>query len=156
MVIALSPLAQAALLAWGPVSHRLATVHLKGAVVNVTVVSVYVPTLNAAEEDKDIFYRELQAVVDLTPSTDLLVVAWDRNARTGLADENTRHILGRFAHGTWCGNDDRLVNFAVANHLVVTNTRFQHPPRHLVTWRSNNGRTPNQSDYIIVRVPLVV
>ena len=149
MATALSPLAQAALHAWEPVSHRLATVRLKGAVVNITVISIYTPILNAAEKDKDI-YHDLQAVVDSTPSTDLLVVAGDWNACTGPADENTRYVLGRFALSTWCDNGDRLANFAVANHLVVTNTRFQHPRCHLVTWYSNDGHTSNQNDYILV------
>ncbi|CAE1303325.1 Craniofacial development protein 2 [Acanthosepion pharaonis] len=126
-------------------------VRLKGAVINVTVISVYAPTLNAAEEDKDIFYRDLKAVVDRTTSTNLLVVAGDWNTRTGPADEGTRHVLGRFALGTRCDNGDRLVNFTVANRLVVTNTRFQHPRRHLVTWRSNDGRASNQFVYILVR-----
>ncbi|CAE1309668.1 Craniofacial development protein 2 [Acanthosepion pharaonis] len=151
VAIALGPVARAALLAWEPVSHRLAMVRLKGAVINITVISVYAPTLNTAEEDKDIFYRDLQAVVDRTPSIDLLVVAGDWNARTGPADESNRHVLSRFALGTRCDNGDRLVNFAVANRLVVTKTRFQHPRRHLVTWRSNDGRTSNQIDYILVR-----
>lgn len=77
MAIALSPVAWAALLAWEPVSHKLAMVRLKGAVINVTVISIYAPTPNAVEEDKDIVYHDLQAVVDRTPSTDLLVVAGD-------------------------------------------------------------------------------
>ena len=98
-----------------------------------------------------IFYRDLQTVVDRTPSTDLLVLAGDWNAHTGPADENTRHVLGRFALSTRCENGDRLVNFTVANRLLVTNTRFQHPRRHLVTWRSNDGRTSNQFDYTLVR-----
>ena len=34
---------------------------------------------------------------------------------------------------------------------MVTNTRFQHPRRHLVTWRSNDGRTSSQIDYILVQ-----
>lgn len=34
---------------------------------------------------------------------------------------------------------------------MVTYTRFQHPQRHLVTWHSNDSRTSNQSDYILVR-----
>ena len=40
VAITLSPLAQAALLAWEPFSHRLATVRLKCAVANVTVISI--------------------------------------------------------------------------------------------------------------------
>ena len=151
LVNALSPQAQAALLVWEPVSHRLATVRLKGAVLNVTVFSVYAQTLNAAGEFKDI-YHNLQAIVDCTLSTDLLVITGDWNARNGPEDENTRHVLGRFALSPRCDNGDRMVNFAVANHLVVTNTRFQHPRRHLVTWRSNDGRTTNQIEYILVQV----
>ncbi|CAE1312534.1 unnamed protein product [Acanthosepion pharaonis] len=114
VAIALSSVARTALLAWEPVSNRLA--------------------MNAAEEDKDIFYRDPQAVVDRTPFTDLLVVAADWNARTGQEDEGTRHVLGRFALGTRCDNGDRLVNFAVANRLVVTKHSFPAPAmtsRHL-------------------------
>ena len=79
------------------------------------------------------------------------MVAGDWNTRTGPAVENTRHILGRFALATRCDNCDRLVNFADVNRLVVTNTRFQHPRRNLVTWRSNDGSTSNQNDYIPVK-----
>ncbi len=43
------------------------------------------------------------------------------------------------------------VNFASANRLVVYSTRFQHPQRHLVTWLSNDGRTRNQIDHMLVR-----
>ncbi|CAI9716754.1 Hypothetical predicted protein [Octopus vulgaris] len=50
-----------------------------------------------------------------------------------------------------CDNGERLISFANANRLIVTNTWFQHPLRHLVTWRSNDGRTANQIDYILVR-----
>ncbi len=51
------------------------------------------------------------------------------------------------AVGTRCANGDRLVNFASANRLVVSSTRFQHPQRHLVTWFSNDARTRNQIDH---------
>ena len=103
VVIALSPLAPAALLAWEPVFHTLATVRLKSAVVNISVISVYAPTLNAAGKDKDIFYRDLQAVVDRTPSIDFLEVAGDWNAFTGPVDENARHCsqLIRPQHAVW-------------------------------------------------------
>ena len=151
VAIALSPDAQAALLAWQPVSYRLAMVRLKGQISNISVITVYAPTLIADEVDKARFYADLQTLVDSVPSRDVLIVAGDWNARTGPADDATRHILGRFALGDRCDNGERLVSFADANRLVVTNTRFQHPRRHLVTWRSNDGRTANQIDYILVK-----
>ncbi len=81
----------------------------------------------------------------------MLIVAGDWNARPGPADPATRHILGKFAVGTRCANGDCLVNFASANRLVVFSTRFQHPQRHLVTWFSNDGRTRNQIDHMLVQ-----
>ncbi len=53
MAITLSEAAQAALLAWVPISSRLASAQLKGTTVNLTVIAVYAPTLDAAEETKD-------------------------------------------------------------------------------------------------------
>ncbi len=100
---------------------------------------------------KDGFYANLQDAVQDVPNSDILVVAGDWNARTGPVDESTRHILGRYALGERCANRDRLVNFAAANRLVVTNTRFEHPTRRLVTWYSNDQRTRNQIDYVLVR-----
>ncbi len=56
VAIALSEAAQAALLAWVPISSRLASARLQGMTVNLTVIAVYAPTLGAAEEAKDSFY----------------------------------------------------------------------------------------------------
>ncbi len=66
-------------------------------------------------------------------------------------DVTTWHILGRFVLGSRCANDDRLVNFASTNHFVVSSTRFQNLRRHLVTWFSNDSRTRNQIDHVLIR-----
>ncbi len=55
VAIALSEAAQAAFLAWVPISSRLASARLKGTTVSLTVAAVYAPTLDAAEEAKDSF-----------------------------------------------------------------------------------------------------
>ncbi len=44
---------------------------------NLTVVTVYVPTLNAAEEAKDSFYDDLQDAVDRVHAGDMLIVTGD-------------------------------------------------------------------------------
>ncbi len=118
---------------------------------NLTVVAVYAPTVDAAEEVKDSFFDALQDAVDRVPAGGMLIVAGDLNAKPDLVDLATRHILGKFAVGTRCANGDRLVNFAPANRLVVSSTRFQHPQRHLVIWFSNDGRTRTQIDHMLVR-----
>ncbi len=116
---------------------------------NLTVVAVYVPTLDAAEEAKDSFYDDLQDAVGRVPAGDMLIVTGDWHARPGPFYPATRQILGKFC--TRCSNGDRLVNFASANRLVVSSTRFEHPQRHLVTLFSKDGRTRNQIDRMLVR-----
>ena len=151
VAVVLSEHANKALLAWSPISERIAKARLKGAITNISIVAVYAPTLDSEESLKDRFYRDLQVAVDSVPTGDILIVAGDWNARTGPADDTSGHILGRFGVGSRCVNGDRLVNFAEGSRLVITNTRFQHPRRHLVTWKSNDGRTENQIDYLLVR-----
>ena len=151
VAFALSCRAYDSLLAWTPFSPRLAMARFKGTPTNITVIAVYAPTLNATPESVVDFYEQLQNVVNGVPRRDILIIAGDWNARVGPGDSFTRHILGKFGLGQRCSNGDHLVNFADYNRLVVTNTRFQHPRKHLLTWYSNDGRTAHQLDYILIR-----
>lgn len=151
VALVLSAKTNKALISWTPVSSRIATARFRGQPFNVTVIAVYAPTLAADPGDKDEFYENLQAVVNQVPKRDILIVAGDWNAKTGPSDNSTRHILGRFGLGERCENGSRLINFAAYNRMCVSNTRFQHPKKHLLTWYSNDGKTANQIDYILVR-----
>ncbi len=77
VAIDLSEATQAALLAWVPISSRLDSAQLKGTTVNLTVVAVYAPTLDAAEDAKESFYDDLQDAVNRVPAGDMLIVAGD-------------------------------------------------------------------------------
>ncbi|KAK2711869.1 hypothetical protein QYM36_012857 [Artemia franciscana] len=140
-----------ALLEWEPVSCRLARIRLKGNPANVSIISTYAPTRDATETTKDDFYGELQQLSSSIAARDYLIVAGDFNARVGPSDQTTRQILGKFGQGHRCENGQRLVNYALMNHLVITNTIFQHKPSHLLTWHSNDGVTKAQIDFILVR-----
>jgi exonuclease III len=148
---ALSDRANDALIAWKPVSPRIAVARFKGSPLNLTVIAIYAPTSSADPSVKDTFYEDLQEALNQTPRRDMLVIAGDWNARVGQQEEATRHIIGRFTLGQRCDNGERLMNFAALNHLVISNTRFQHPKKHLVTWYSNDGHTVAQIDHILVR-----
>ncbi len=84
------------------------------------------------------------------PSRDMLIIARGWKLRPCPADMSTRNIPGRFSLGMRCANCNRLANVALANRLVVSSTRFQHPHRHLVTWFSGDGRTRNHIDHMLV------
>ena len=151
VAFALSSKANGALLSWNPVSSRIALARFKGRPFNLTVVSVYAPTLPSDTSVKDEFYQQLQSVIDEVPRNDVLVIAGDWNARVGPADDATRHILGKFGLGQRCENGERLINFAGLNRMFVSSTRFQHPRKHLLTWYSNDGKTAHQIDHVLIR-----
>ncbi len=89
MEIALSEAAQAVLLAWMPISSRLASARLKGTTMNLTVIAGYALTLDAAEETKDSFYDDLQDAVGRVPAGNMLIVAGDWNTRPAPVDAAT-------------------------------------------------------------------
>ncbi len=89
MAIALNEATQAAPLAWLTISSRLASARLKGTKMNLTIIAVYVPTLDAAEETKYSFYDDLQDAVGVVPAGNMVIVAGDWNARHGPVDAAT-------------------------------------------------------------------
>ncbi len=123
--MALSATANAALLGFANISPRFVRIRLKGSVANISVVAVDAPILDAADTAKDDFYADLQDV----PTSDILVVAGDWNARTGPTDDSTRQILGDsllvpVVPDQYCGQGLRLV----APVALSSSPRYPHTP----------------------------
>ena len=43
-----------------------------------------------------------------------------------------------------------MIEFCQQNELIITNTYFKQHPRKLYTWKSLDGDTRNQTDYILI------
>ena len=50
---------------------------------NITVIQVYPPTSNAEEAEVEMFYEDLQDLLELTPKKDVLFIIGDWNAKVG-------------------------------------------------------------------------
>ena len=48
-------------------NHRIICVHLKGKPFSITVTQVYAPTSNTEETEVELFYEDLQDLLELTP-----------------------------------------------------------------------------------------
>ena len=59
------------------------SVHFQGKPFNVSVIQVYALTSNAEEAGVEQFYEDLQDLLELTPSNDVLSIIGDWKAKVG-------------------------------------------------------------------------
>ena len=66
-------------------------------VFNIMIIQVYAPTSNADEAEVELFYEDLQDLLELTPKKDVLFIIGDRNAKVGsqkIPEEMSKFGLG--------------------------------------------------------------
>ena len=59
----------------------MTSVRLQGKPFNIIVIQVYAPTSNAEEAEVELFYEDLQDLLELTPKKDVLFIIGDWNAK---------------------------------------------------------------------------
>ena len=114
------------------------SVHFQGKPFSVTVIQVYAPPSNAEEAEVELFYEELQDLLELTPKKDVLFIIGDWNTKVG--SQETPGVTGKFGLGMHSEAGQRLIEFCQENALVIANTLFQQHKRRLYTWTSPDGQ----------------
>ena len=126
-------------------NDRMISVHFQGKPFNITVSQAYAPTSNAEEAEVELFYEDLQDLLELTPKKDILFIIRDWNAEVG--SQEIPGVTGKFGLGVQNEAGQRLIEFCQENVLVIVNTLFQQHKRRLYTWTSPDGQHQNQIDY---------
>ena len=90
------------------------------------------PTSNAEETEVEWFYEDLQDLLELTPTKDVLFIIGNWNAKVG--SQETPRVTGKFGLGIQNEAGQRLTEFCEGNALVIANTLFQKHERRLYTW----------------------
>ena len=62
-------------------NDRMISVRFQGKPLNIMVIQVYTPTSNAEEAEVELFYEDLQDLLELTPKKDVLFIIGDWNAK---------------------------------------------------------------------------
>ena len=83
------------------------SVHFQGKPFNITVIKAYVPTSNAEEAEVELFYEDLQDLLELTPKKDVLFIIGDWNAKVG--SQETHGVTGKFGLGVQNEAGQRLI-----------------------------------------------
>ena len=90
------------------------SVRFQGKPFNITVIQVYAPASNAEEAEGELFYEDLQDLLELTPKRDVLFFIGDWNAKVG--SQETPGLTGKFGLGMRNEAGQRLKEFAKKMH----------------------------------------
>ena len=151
--IAMSPSLKQCLCHVDSISDRLMIAVFQMGKIKLHVISVYAPTDDKEDIEKEVFYDSLQLCFAQVPVRDKVIIAGDFNAQLGGQARSTwLGILGKFCLGERVtDNGTRLLSFCAANELVVRNTFFEQKTIHLATWVGLSGHLQNQIDHVLVR-----
>ncbi|XP_014788015.1 craniofacial development protein 2 [Octopus bimaculoides] len=115
----------------------------------ITVIQAYAPIEDTEEADKDAFYDQLQDALDDAPHHDLVLLTGDFNAKSTRNQQGYEHVISPNGTATdTSSNSERLVSFCSTNGLVIGNTYFEQKWIYKEMWRSPDGRTFNEVDYV--------
>ena len=123
------------------------SVRFQGKPFNITVIQVYAPTSNAEEAEVELFYEDLQDLLELTPQKEVLFIIEDWNTKE--RSQETPGVTGKFGLGVQNEAEQRLIELCQENALVIANTLFQQHKRRFYTWTSPDGQHRNQIDYVL-------
>ena len=112
-------------------NDRMISVHFQGKPLNITVIQDYAPTSNAEEAGVELFYEDLQDLLELTPKKDILFIIGDWNAEVG--SQEIPGVTGKLGLGVQKEAGQRIIEFCQENALVIVNTLFQQYKRRLYT-----------------------
>ncbi|PNF27457.1 hypothetical protein B7P43_G12954 [Cryptotermes secundus] len=80
----------------------------------------------------------------------ITIILGDLNAKLG-REEIYSNISGKYTlHNVTSPNGELLVEFIIANNMVIMSTQFQHKEIHKGTWRAAEHNTVNQIDHVII------
>jgi hypothetical protein len=74
----------------------------------------------------------------------------DLNAKIGKEDVY-QNVAGKYTlHETTNRNGEWICEYAIADHMKIISTYYQHKRIHKGTWISPDGNTLNQTDHVII------
>ena len=80
-------------------------------------------------------------------SDDIPMICGDMNGHVGARNTNYEGVHGNHGYGVLNNEGIRLLDFCVANELILVNTWFIKREQHLITYKS--GETQSQIDFIM-------
>ena len=131
------------------VSDRIILIRVVVGSVRFVFLSVYASQANLSENVKEQFYYAFQSTIARVSASEQLIIIGDWNDHIGPQSNAFENVHGGQALGKRNHKGEGLLEFAVANELVVDNSWFKKKFEHLGTYQSRDFKT--QIDYILYK-----
>ena len=118
------------------------------------IVQVYAPTTSHSDEETDNFYNTIDKILE--KQTHYTIVMGDFNVKVGGQTNTSERATGCFGLGQRNERGDTLEEWATSKNFKIMNTQFQKKAGWRWTWRSPDGNTKNEIDYIMTDKPSMV
>jgi exonuclease III len=136
-------------------SSRVASLTLKvNSRYQLQVIQVYAPTSSHSDEEVEELYEEIARTMEKDPSH-FKIIMGDFNAKVGPHQHSDGPTVGKFGLGDRNERGTRLVQFATSKNLRIANTFYKKRKKKKWTWRSPNGTTKNEIDYILANKNII-
>lgn len=111
--------------------------------------SAYAPQVGRSDREKDAFWTQLTHVVGRIPDRDMFFLGADLNGHVGRLANGYEGVHGGHGFGERNNEGLRILDFADAHGLVLSNTCYKKEAHKLITYSS--GGNESTIDYILTR-----
>ena len=129
------------------ISCRIMRVKLCSGGHMLNVISAYAPQMGCEEEVKLRFWRDLDETITSMELDERLIIGGDLNGHIGCSQENISRVHGGHGMGEINEEGERIVDFALAFDMAITNTFFTSG--NYATYSSGGRHT--QIDFLMYR-----
>ncbi|CAG4943569.1 unnamed protein product [Colias eurytheme] len=115
-----------------------------------SILQIYSPTEQSDLDTIEKFYFDLNNTIQEHANKNLIVMG-DFNAQIGAKRPEEDTVLGPFTYSNKnrSRNGEKLINFALENHLTILNSIYKKNTKKMWTWISPDGKTKNEIDFIM-------
>ena len=132
-----------------PINNRLMTVQIQlrnGE--RLTLISVYAPTMQITQEEKESFYEKLGSCIAAAKG-DFVIILGDLNARVGKDWKARPKVIGKHGVGNMNSNGLMLLEFYIRFELGAMGTMFQQKDSLKNTWQHLRSKHWHQLDHVL-------
>ncbi|XP_047995376.1 craniofacial development protein 2-like [Leguminivora glycinivorella] len=111
------------------------------------IISAYAPQAGCPVREKDVFWEDLDELLQTIPSEECIHIGGDLNGHVGASTGTFPNTHGGYGFGARNQEGLNILNFLSKYNFKIVNTHFKKKDEHLITYKT--AKCATQIDYIV-------